>query len=89
MGLRLFFLPNFPAAMFIQGATFIPDSGVNKVFFMAAVIKFVFSELLVIANNLIKRALFSANIPAILEIVTETCNAFCEIFLSESYLKSC
>ena len=28
MGLCLFFLPNFPAAMFIQGATFIPDSGV-------------------------------------------------------------
>ena len=25
MGLRLFFLPNFPGAMFIQGATFIPD----------------------------------------------------------------
>ena len=28
MGLCLFFLPNFPAATFIQGATFIPDSGV-------------------------------------------------------------
>ena len=28
MGLRLFFLPNFPAATFIQGATFIPDSRV-------------------------------------------------------------
>ena len=28
MGLRLFFLPNFPGAMFIQGATFIPDSRV-------------------------------------------------------------
>ena len=25
MGLRLLFLPNFPAAMFIQGATFLPD----------------------------------------------------------------
>ena len=29
MGLRLFFLPNFPGAMFIQGATFIPDSRVS------------------------------------------------------------
>ena len=28
MGLCLFFLPNFPGAMFIQGATFIPDSRV-------------------------------------------------------------
>ena len=28
MGLRLFFLPNFPSATFIQGATFIPDSRV-------------------------------------------------------------
>ena len=26
MGLRLFFLTNFPGATFIQGATFIPDS---------------------------------------------------------------
>ena len=25
-GATLFFLPNFPGAMFIQGATFIPDS---------------------------------------------------------------
>ena len=30
MGLRLFFLPNFPGAMFIQGATFISDSRVPK-----------------------------------------------------------
>ena len=29
MGLRLFFLTNFPGAMFIQGATFIPDSRVG------------------------------------------------------------
>ena len=29
MGLRLFFLPNFPGATFIQGATFIPDSRVS------------------------------------------------------------
>ena len=28
MGLCLFFLPNFPGATFIQGATFIPDSRV-------------------------------------------------------------
>ena len=28
MGLRLFFLPNFPGATFIQGATIIPDSRV-------------------------------------------------------------
>ena len=28
MGLRLFFLPNFPGATFIQGATFIPGSRV-------------------------------------------------------------
>ena len=28
MELRLFFLPNFPGATFIQGATFIPDSRV-------------------------------------------------------------
>ena len=27
MGLHLFFLPNFPGDRFIQGATFIPDSG--------------------------------------------------------------
>ena len=30
MGLLLFFLPNFPGAMFIQGATFIPDSRVRE-----------------------------------------------------------
>ena len=30
MGLHLFFLPNFPGAMFIQGATFIPDSRVKN-----------------------------------------------------------
>ena len=30
MGLRLFFLPNFPGATFIQGATFIPDSRVDQ-----------------------------------------------------------
>jgi hypothetical protein len=29
MGLCLFFLPNFPGAMFIQAATFIPDSRVD------------------------------------------------------------
>ena len=29
MGLSLFFWPNFPGAMFIQGATFIPDSRVT------------------------------------------------------------
>ena len=29
MGLCRFFLPNFPGAMFIQGATFIPDSRVE------------------------------------------------------------
>ena len=28
MGLRLFFLSNFPGSMFIQGASFIPDSRV-------------------------------------------------------------
>ena len=28
MGPLLFFLPNFPGAMFIQGVTFIPDSRV-------------------------------------------------------------
>ena len=30
MGLRLFYLPNFPGATFIQGGTFIPDSRVYK-----------------------------------------------------------
>jgi hypothetical protein len=30
MGLHLFLLPNFPGAMFIQGATFIPDSRVGE-----------------------------------------------------------
>ena len=30
MGLRLFFFPNFPGTMFIQGATFIPDSRVGE-----------------------------------------------------------
>ena len=30
MGLRLFFFPNFAGAMFIQGATFIPDSRVGE-----------------------------------------------------------
>ena len=29
MGLRLFFLPNFPGATFIQGATFISESRVS------------------------------------------------------------
>ena len=31
MGLRLFFLSNFPGAMFIQGGTFIPDSRVWQI----------------------------------------------------------
>ena len=39
---------------------------------MAAVIKFAFSEMHVIANNLIKRALLSVNIPAILEMTIGT-----------------
>ena len=30
MRLRLFLLPNFPGATFIQGGTFIPDSRVTK-----------------------------------------------------------
>ena len=30
MGLRLFFMPKFPGATFIQGVTFIPDSRVSK-----------------------------------------------------------
>ena len=30
MGLRIFFLPNFPGATLIQGAMFIPDSRVNQ-----------------------------------------------------------
>ena len=30
MELRLFFLPNFPGATFIQGATIIPDSRVTE-----------------------------------------------------------
>ena len=30
MGLRLFFLPNFPGATFIQGGTFNPDSRVSR-----------------------------------------------------------
>ena len=30
MGLRLFFLPTFPGAMFIQGGTFIPDYRIEK-----------------------------------------------------------
>ena len=34
MGLRLFFLTNFPGAMLIQGATFIPDSRVLTILFM-------------------------------------------------------
>ena len=38
MGLRLFFLPNYPGATFIQGAMFIPDSRVGQ--------KFGFSKLL-------------------------------------------
>ena len=36
MGLRLFFLPNFPGATFIQRATFIPDSRVD--FFLINVV---------------------------------------------------
>ena len=32
MGLRLIFLPNFPEATFIQGATFILDSRVSSPF---------------------------------------------------------
>ena len=35
MGLRLFFLPNFPGAMFIQVATFIPDSRVTDFFLLS------------------------------------------------------
>ena len=32
MGLRLCFLPKFPGAKFIQGATFIPDTRVGGFF---------------------------------------------------------
>ena len=32
MGLRLFFLPNFPGATFIQRGAFIPDSRVGRSF---------------------------------------------------------
>ncbi len=39
MGLRLFFLQNFPAATFIQGATFIPDSRVVE-FYISLLISF-------------------------------------------------
>ena len=35
MGLRLFFLPNFPGATFIQGGTFIPDSRARSVIDMS------------------------------------------------------
>ena len=35
MGLCLFFLPNFPGATFIQGGTFIPDSRVNLLNYLA------------------------------------------------------
>jgi hypothetical protein len=31
MGLRLFYLPNFPGAIFFQGGTFIPDSRVHRI----------------------------------------------------------
>ena len=55
---------------------------------MAAVIKFAFSEMHVIANNLIKRALLSVNIPAILDMTIgtqpETC-ALLEILLSGNH----
>ena len=37
MGLRLFFLPNFPGATFIQRSTFIPDSRVNVQFWKESV----------------------------------------------------
>ena len=40
MGLRLFFLPNFQGAMFIQGATFIPDSRVAIALLYAAAVGF-------------------------------------------------
>ena len=43
MGLHLFFLTNFPGAMFIQGATFIPDSRVN-VYGHVAILKSISSD---------------------------------------------
>ena len=43
MGLRLFFLPHFPGARFIQGDTFIPDSRVN-VYGHVAILKSISSD---------------------------------------------
>ena len=37
MGLHLFFLPNFPVAILIQGATFIPDSRVTILLLVSTV----------------------------------------------------
>ena len=45
MGLRLFFLPKFPGAMFIQGATFIPDSRVYKLCHYLVFYLYFFQEL--------------------------------------------
>ena len=41
MGLRLFFLPNFPGATLIQGGTFIPASRVNQNYQKISAIKVV------------------------------------------------
>ena len=46
MGLRLFFLPNFPGATFIKGGMFIPDSRVVvvKYFLFSYVVVFSISR---------------------------------------------
>ena len=44
MGLRLFFLTNFLGAMFIQGATFIPDSRLVRKFVTMLILKARFNK---------------------------------------------
>ncbi len=73
MGLRLFFLPNFPGATFIQGGTFIPDSRVHSQFqlvrillhsnptstnFIPIALKFVLVEIVLVETVLVGDPLY-------------------------------
>ena len=72
MGLRLFFLPNFPGATFIQGATFIPDSRVAELNIFPSLKYLIWnSEKLVSFKTLISQATAGRNIRFKLERKTQ------------------
>ena len=56
-GLRLFFLSNFPEAMFIQEATFTPDSRIGKTLPMAIIVC-LFDFLLLVIQIFIRNIIY-------------------------------